>query len=226
MATVSSEKINIRGVGIFQKKVDYSSKTKLFTIKIPEVVGDDMALPKDKHQVQAESEGEANSKFQALIREWEQTAAATTDIIAFEAEFMGGNYNQEYLDKNNDGKYMPGYKRNGYENGAYMFRFLGKDGRMDDSSAGMTIKWAVYEKKELKQNKQYKFKRGRYFDFHDTRSFGTHIVEIPWSQEREDFFMNLDQQFMAMIEKVYNALGELTPEKLINLTDSGQKLLG
>ena len=82
------------------------------------------------------------------------------------------------------------------------------------------------KKKTISEKVSFKILRGRKssLDYYSTTS--GKYTEIQWTQEREDFFLQLDESFATMIAKVYKALGDLTPEKLIKLTESNIKLIG
>lgn len=223
MATISSEKIYLKGVGEWQKKITYSKG--LFRVKIPDIICADMNLQGLDCELNGNSEEQVNISLKQKIKEWEEVIKITTKVIIFKAEFQGALAKETFLHKWENG-YTPSYWQHGISDDEKLWHFNKKDISFNNNSLGLTIQWAIYEKIEVKSKSNYKCLSGRYFDNHYLiNNRNEKMVEIDWTAEREKFFLELDESFARMISKVYDFLGNLTTEKLQLLTDSGFKLL-
>lgn len=223
MAVISKEKIYLKIGQYFNKVVKYSNG--IFSIELPEQVCEDLLLQdaKDK-KVYASTEGQAKRLFDEKLLEWETAATATKQVILFNAKFQGALAKKEvkYLWDNG---YTPSYERPGQSKDPRIWEFMSQQIGFN-TSLGLTFQWGVYEKREFKDKRSYTFVSGRQFEHHDISHGNPRgLTEIDHTTEREQFFLQLDQSFAEMIAKIYKALGDLTPEKLQLLADSGLKLL-
>lgn len=226
MATISKEKWFLKNVGEWMKVVTYSGG--VFKIKLPDVVVEDLCLPDTHRIVEGASESEVNSKFKELIKEWENNQTKKEKVILFKVLFNGGLLREEVSKiRNETSEYVPEYGRMHIYGDKSTHYFLKSDlDGINGSGLGLLIKWSVYEKSTFKNNSTYKFISGRPLDHFDiSHRLDTQIVEIPYSKVREKFFLELDESFARMIAKVYAAIGDLTADKLIKLSESKIKLL-
>ncbi len=220
MALISTEKIYLKSVGEWQKKVTYSKG--LFRIVLPDCICEDLSLPDSDKEICASTEEEVSRKFDDKVKEWETSSTEETKVIVFQASFQGGlRLNYE--------KYEPMYLRGGYGGVEGIHHVFCEKGinHFDESGLGMLIKWSVYSKKTFKGKSKYKYISGRYFDrieYNGELSSG--LTEILYSEEREKYFLTLDESFAKMIAKVYKAFGNLTSEKLEIIAESHTKLIG
>ncbi len=219
MAIISQEKFFLKNHGQFKKIVKY---TKIgFSIDLPEIVCTELNLTGNDIKVVGNSEDDVNNKFTAKIREWEDAVTIEEKIILFKAKFQGALATDGFRNSAYDGEYHP-FGGNGHNSGTYLFR--AHDLSISDCSIGMSMEWAVYNKKTVNGKSDYHFVSGRELDYHSLRN-SSRYTEIPHTEEREQFFLQLDESFATMISKIHKALGDLTPEKLLLLSDSGMKLI-
>ena len=224
MATISTEKVFLRNTGEVKKVITYSGG--MFRIKLPQVMSEGLNIvEKYEMELRAHSESEVNDMFFRKVKEWENAVTYEQKIILFESKFQGALLKEEYWEAWDDGKYAP-YSACGTSNSKSQgcWHFFESDIAHDYSGLGLMINWGVFNKKTINNKSGYKYLHGR--GMNDYHYHIKDYTEIPWTEEREQFFLNLDEQFARMIAKVHKALGELTPEKLLLLTDSGTKLLG
>lgn len=223
MAIVGRVGIKLMNHKDFLRIIKYSNKK--FTIDLPQELIDDMIL--DKKFVEASTEIDVISAFDFKLKEWKESQTNVARIIAFKSGFNGALFTDEYREKINKGEYVPAYKRSGYVDDILKFvKNDDFDGGLN-SFLSMKINWAIYDKNIVKDKSSYRFISGRPMGLDGgvwPNKQG--VVEIPWTQEREDYFLGLDEAFANMIYKAYQVLGNITPEKLIELTESKTKLIG
>ncbi len=226
MATISKIDYYLPNVGSIKKVVTYSGG--YFRIKLPDIIIKDLCITNKKEQeVIGNSEQDVNDKFTSKVHEWTQLIAIEEKVILFKAKVQGAYLKEENWENWNDGKYKP-YYMPGTNNRPEqkIWHFCKEDINIfDDTSLGLTLIWAVYKKINVNGKIDYKFISGRAFDSRCFRRDDKEFTEIPYTEERELFFSNLDEQFAKMIKKVNDALGDLTPEKLIAIADSGIRML-
>lgn len=230
MATISTEKVYLKTGTEFKKKITYSKG--LFRLQLPEELCVDLCYTdqKDK-EITGKSEVEVDGLWKAKLIEWGNAVTVTTKVIIFEAKFQGGLLKEDVAERwNGNKKYKPFYKNIGYAGNDGEHHYFNKYdvSTFDIASLGMLIQWAVYDKIQFKDKIDYKFVSGRKFDSHNVfrGKLSGGMTEIEHTEDREQFFLDLDESFARMIAKVYKALGDLTPEKLELLADSKLKLLG
>lgn len=226
MANISVEKIRLKSGAEWTKKITYSKG--MFRIKLPEEMCVDMKLSSNEFEISANSEGAVDSMFSQKMRDWQAAIEVITKVIIFNAKFQGALLKKENWENWCNGVYRP-YSATNTSNSESQgcWEFFRKDINWNECpDLGLTLVWGVYEKKEVKGKIGLKFLSGRNqlagMRGEDLLKKGT---EIPYSAEREKFFLDLDESFARMISKVYKALGDLTPEKLLELADSGVPLL-
>lgn len=226
MATISTESIRLKTGTPFKKVVTYSKS--YFRIKLPDELCADMNyLRNEDKEVYGNSEDEVNSLFNAKVKEWDSAIEVVKRVILFRAEFQGALLPVEKFQSWYKVDYKPVFKAgtsNSMSQGCWLFCH---EDMGSDKSLGLSIVWAVYDKKDVKGKCSYHFVRGREvggaFGLRNNSSIG--YTEIEHTQQREDFFMGLDETFAKMIANVYKALGDLTPEKLTALSESGMNIL-
>lgn len=226
MANISKEKIFLKTVGEWMKVITYSKGK--FRINLPDIIISDLVLPENDHQLSANSEIEVNRLFTLKLREWESAQTDNQRVIIFKAKFQGGLLREEKIKQINDGKYKPHYKWPGYGGGDDFHYFCEQeiDWAHDSSSLGLLINWGVYSKKTFKEKSKYTCISGRPFDRVEWDGKLTDgLTEIEWTEERETFFLELDESFAKMIAKIYASLGNLSPDKLIFLVENKTKML-
>lgn len=223
MASISKEKIYLRGIE-WMKHITYSKGE--FRLKLPDIMCKDLNLTSQKDiEITGSSEYEVNKLFKEKMNEWEKAIEIITKVIIFRPRFQGALARKSFKSRWEKG-YEPSYQQNGISTDADLWEFNERDLDPFGTSLGMTIQWAIYEKKDVKGKISYKALKGRPFDYHRLNgNLGNDYTEIEWTQPREDFFMQLDESFATMIAKIHSALGDLTPEKLILLTEKGLNLL-
>lgn len=225
MAVVSQSSIRLKNGQDFKIIVKYSKQR--FTIELPDVLCSDMKYTDKEHcYVQSDTEVKVIALFHSKLNEWNKCITNKTKVIVFEAKFNGAKAHAEYRKTADNGKYKPHYYREGYVNDSYMFEFCGRDiEAFNSSSLGMLIRWAVYAKETVGDKHGYTCISGRPFDSSRLKFSGKGIVEIEWTEQREQFFLRLDEAFATMISNVHSALGDLTPEKLEKLTEGTLNIL-
>lgn len=225
MATISTETVFLKGGGEWKKKITYSKG--MFRIKLPEVMCQDMNIVGHATELSANSEFEVDSLFKGKMKEWEAAIEIRTKVILFRAKFQGALLKEEKWQYWSDGKYKP-YSATNTNNSKAQGCWYFFEHDIDFNNCpdlGLMLVWGVYEKVDIKGRVKFNFVSGRDLLFGSWRSVDD-ATEIEWTEEREQFFLEIDETFARMIAKVYKALGDLTPEKLLALTDSGLKLLG
>lgn len=228
MANISKEKIYLKGGQMWYKIITYSKG--MFHIKLPDEMCKDLNLIADKDkEISADSEGSVNRMFDIKMKEWQAAIEINTKVIFFKAEFQGALARESFKYKWENG-YQPSSKNTGTSDSEELWYFNRADIHTFSNSIGLTLEWACYNKKEVKGKFSYTFFSGRKIDSmklprskEDERY--KDYIEIEWTQERENFFLELDEAFARMIAKVYQGLGNLTSDKLIKLTESKIKLL-
>lgn len=221
MAKISSEKIFLQNVGEWTKIVSYSKG--LFRIALPDIICRDLVLPENEQELTASTEEAVNKLCINMLLDWEHASTQTKKVIVFKATFQGGLLRDE---KMKDG-YIPHYGWSGY-GGDYSFHhFCEKQiESFNPASLGLLIQWAVYSKQTFKTNSKYRFDSGRPFENVSWRGVLTaDLTEIDWTDERQNFFLDLDETFARMIAKVFSALGEMTSDKLLLLIASGMRAI-
>jgi len=223
MANISTEKIHLKTGTQFQKIVKYSKG--VFSIELPAELCVDMIYKnKEDQTISATSEVAVNDLFKEKLKEWDKAVSQIHKVILFEAKFQGALAKKTFLHRWENG-YTPSYPEQGISKDASLWEF-NKDDLHSTYDLGLMFKWAVYSKKQFKDKRDYKFISGRPFgSFMYRNEMSSGVVEIEHTPDRERFFKELDESFATMIAKVYKALGDLTPEKLTALTESGLKLL-
>lgn len=225
MANISTEKLTLKDGTKFLKVVKYSKGK--FTIDLPDVVCKDLLYTEKKDTIlSADTESLVNNLFTSKLKEWDSAMTTIIKVILFQAKFQGALAKKSFKSKWEKG-YTPSYEQNGISNSSDLWEFISHGIDHTRSSLGMTLQWAVYHKIQSKNNVKYECVSGRYFDHFDLRggNLGSYITEIEHTPQRENFFLELDHAFATMIANAYKALGDLTPEKLIRLTESKMKLL-
>lgn len=226
MANISTEKIKLKTGAEFQKMVKYSKG--IFSIELPSELCNDLFYKNEKDKsVFGKTEIEVNSLFKTKLVEWDEAVTKVKKVIIFDAKFQGALAKESFKHKWENG-YTPSYKQNGILDSDTLWEFHSTDINSSGSHLGLLIRWAVYEKKQFKDKKDYKFVSGRHMDISMVwrNELDSGLVEIDHTVVREQFFLELDESFARMIAKVHKALGDLTPEKLILLAESKMKLLG
>lgn len=224
MAIISKEKFFLKNVGEVMKIIRYVKGQ--FTITLPDRVCEDLVLKDRDKEIRADSKSSVNTMFSAKVKEWENAITKEEKVILFSGKFQGALLKEEKWKDWNNGVYRPYYKPNTNNSESQsIWHFIKEDiSPFDESGLGLLLSWAVYRKKTINGKSDYKFISGRSLNI--SRDYNINkYTEIEYSSEREKFFLELDESFARMIHKVYMALGELTPEKLMLLSDSGIKLL-
>lgn len=220
MPVISKQTIRLKTGNDFIRVIKYAKG--VFTIDLPKELCEDLVLKNS--YVSANTEIAACAIFVSKLKEWETAITTTDKVLFFDAKFQGALAKKSFESRWEKG-YTPSYKEGHIHDDSSLWEFNAQDisrFESDRYELGLTFKWAVYNKIMIKDNNRYKFISGRPFDNPDEETY----VCIPWTAEREQFFLSLDQSFAEMIAKVYQALGDLTPKKLMQLSDSGLKLIG
>jgi len=220
MAVISQEKIYLKTGATFNRVVKYSKSQ--FSIELPEALCNDLLYVNKEHKIiYGNTESEVKDLFKEELKKWETAVTDTIKVIIFEAEFQGALASKDFHHYWESG-YKPAWKQVSGK-----WDFSANDISHDKPNLGLTLQWGVYDKKQFKDKVDYKFISGRPFSsFYVGRGkLSSDLVEIGHTPEREQFFLQLDQSFAEMIAKIHKALGDLTPEKLQLLADSGLKLL-
>lgn len=218
MAIISKEKLYIKNHGQVTKVVKYTKG--VFNIELPEIVCSELNLIGKDKIIVAKSEDDVNKMFDLKIKEWESAKTIIQKVILFKAKFQGALATESYRNSAYDGKYHP-HGGSGNYTGSY--EFMACDLSITSDSLGLSIDWGVFNKKTVNGKSDYVFVSGRKIDVY--HSFIRQYTEIPHSDAREKFFMELDESFAKMIAKVHKGLGDLTPDKLLSLTDKGLSLI-
>lgn len=225
MATIKTEKQRLHNGADFIMKIKYSKG--YFEINLPPDMVKEMFLEGNNTKAIGNTEFEAERLYKQKLKEWVEFVKVEEKVIVFNAKFAGGLFTENYREVANGGKYIPAYERHGYHNESIM-QFCGtRLTGLSDTGLGLHIVWAVYKKETISNNVKYSFVSGRPIDSYGHRDYiRKDFTEIPYSPEKEQFFLSLDESFANMINSVFKALGDLTPEKLELLVVSGIKLLG
>ncbi len=223
MANISTETIRLKSGKDFARVIKYSKGK--FYCALPEELCNDLLYKEDKDKkVTGNTEDEVKGLFRDKLLEWQNAQTESIKVIIFESKFQGALARKSFAHKWRNG-YTPCYPQNGISSESELWEFHNDD-LHQQSAIGMTIKWAVYTKETFKEKHKYTFVSGRPFSMYDLSNNWSAFVEIDWTEARERFFLELDESFANMINKVYKALGDLTPEKLAFLAESKMKLLG
>ena len=227
MPSISKEKVWINGVE-WIKHITYSNSK--FRLKLPDEISDDLGFEGQDRELKADSEFLINQLWNQTEKQWKESIKKNEKVIFFESKFTGAlAVEGGESDKHNKGIYNPDWIRSNIHPGYYQsldnYVFAKNEISFAGSSLGMLIKWGVYEKTQIGKSTSYKILKGRDMEIFSPLSIKNSYTQINWTQEREDFFLELDKSFAKMIAKVFGALGNLTPEKMELLADSGTKLL-
>jgi len=226
MAKIAEESLYLKNGESWKKIINYSKGK--FRIKLPQSLCTEMNYTNFDKEVIGNSEDEVNRKWKDEYEKWINAIERVETVIWFKADFQGALLKKENWENWNDGKYNPYAKANTNNSMAQgCWEFCHDDINFNNcSSLGLMLDWCVLEKKTICEKVSFKILRGRKRALSYYNTDAGKYTEIEWTQEREDFFLQLDESFALMIAKVYKALGDLTPEKLIQLTESNIKLIG
>lgn len=229
MAIISTEKVYLKTGTEFKKKITYSKG--YFRMQLPEELCKDLCYTEAKDiEIIGNSEDAVNSLWKQKLFDWDKAVTTTSRVIIFQAKFQGGLLKEDTAERRNGTKkYKPFYSGGGYGGEDNIHHYFNKYDidHLNIASLGLLLQWAVYDKIQFKDKIKYKFISGRHYDYHGIirGELRANMTEIDYTEERENFFLELDESFARMIAKIYKALGDITPEKLMLLTDSGLKLL-
>ncbi len=186
----------------------------------------DLNLTNADTKISGSGEGVVANLFDQKMREWETAVRKESKIIAFRTCFQGALPLKQYREMWDNGKYKPYWKANtNSSSGQNCWEFCASDiSSHDNPSIGMTIEWAVLNKIDVKGKISYTFLSGRRIS--TGWRFPDDYTIIDHTDERETYFLQLDESFANMIAKVHKALGDLSPEKLSMIADSKMKMLG
>ena len=220
MATISTENIYLKTGDKFKKVVTYSSG--MFRIKLPESLCKDLNYT--HKEIVADSEQVVNYMFSDELKKWINVIEKNEKVILFRGKFNGALLNKEKWDDWCDGVYKP-YSKNGTSHSMSqgIWGFCHSELGGTENGLGLMLKWGVYNKSDINGKLRYEYVSGRDLEIRWDRV--DEYTEIPYTEERGTFFLQLDESFANMIAKIYKALGELTPDKLIAISESNTKLL-
>lgn len=218
MPVVSKQKIYIdASLKEFMREVKYSSTDKNFSAELPPKVV--QHLMRDRKHVSANTESACVAEWEAVIKEYNEAKRETSIVILFRIKLNGfihkaGHEQTATQDHNKE-----------------FFRLYEKDIEMFDSKGlGMFLEWGIYEKQFYKEQKKFirkaylrdeKAMIGTGFKDGVDRDFARYnIKEIPYSEEREFWFTNLERSFGELLIKVKEKLHSLSNDQLQQLVDS------
>lgn len=204
----------------FMREIKYSSKNGKFSADLPEKVIAHLMLT-DKFVI-ATTEAECEQLFDAKIREYNEAKRETSKVILFRIKLNG------FVPPADN----PGYHR--AEHNKEVFRLYETEiGGFQSLGLGMMLEWGVYEKEFYKEASKYSpiswnvnERLGTGINDYLPKKVGKDVKEIPYTEERQAWFIKLQQSFEEMLIKVKDKLRDLTPAELEQLVDSSSfKLL-
>lgn len=219
MAIVSKVKNRLKNGEDVDRIVKYTKG--VFSMDLPNVVVSDLHL--DKKYVEATTEAEVNKLYDYKLKEWAEASTETSTVIFIKTKFKGAIFTDEFREKQNKGLYVPAFVRSGYVDD--ILKFKGSGSRNDDSCIGMELVWGVYSKKTVLGRSRYEHLSGRWLTSSEIDGRYGGVIELPWDQDKENFFLDIDEKLANLMFALQNALGDLTEDKLHNLMTSGVKLI-
>ena len=227
MPVVSKQKMYIDdSLREYMREIKYSSKDGQFSAELPEKVVTHLML--NKKIVTANSESAAATAWENIIIEYNEAKRETSTVILFRIKLNG---------------FVPPADRPFLQQGDHnkeLFQLYETQiERFDSKGLGMFIEWGIYKKEFYKEKKKYSAIPYYNIDSQKERKIGTgfnetyledkvgkSIKEIPYSEERQAWFTNLQLSIESLLIKIKHKLASLTNEELLQLVDSnGFKLL-
>ena len=208
----------------FVREIKYSKGN--FYIEMPEDYINDLGIDEDDKIIHSPTEKGVIDIWDVKMRVWKEARCIKTKVIIFRTNFEGGLYTEECIQKNFGGHYTPAYVGKAYARDINPnVVFLEGDLYNNVKSLLLEIVWGVYMKTTINGKDRYEFLSGRPMGLADSPYRNKKDVEIPWSIERENWFLGIDEAFSNMISKVHSQLANLDSEKLTGIIDSNIKLL-
>lgn len=180
--------------GGFLKITKYTSKTKNFTIELP----DYMQGVLDKKEVKGKTQDEVDNAFRKAIREYELRILSKRKVIIYS---LLANVDEEIEGKQ------------------FQMDNLGQYGRVSENSTGMALWFQVCW--ETKDDIRYKYYDLNGYSV-GRPSYSSHWDVMEYTPEREKFFKELSHRIAVLVYNANSVLGQ--KKKLINMINHSRAL--